>query len=245
MNKIGMIAAALALGISSAQADFTQGLLARWSFNDNSNEAKALTDDVGGLTMKRSAIGSDSKFKVNADGSVTLGGGVILFSDAVNSASEKFGVLADGGTIWCRIKYLNAPAGGPFFSFELVNAVAPGDWAQLVLTPFFASEGLGSRAKGPGKLETGMASGHLPVKVGEYANVAIVFNGKTKKVTLFVDGKTADRHSPMTKLDAFQSLMIGRLKASSAQQMQIDEIRVYNTPLSAEWIDEIEPLEGK
>ncbi len=49
----------------------------------------------------------------------------------------------------------------------------------------------------------------------------------------------------MTKLDAFQSLMIGRLKASSAQQMQIDEIRVYNTPLSAEWIDEIEPLEGK
>ena len=30
MNKIGMIAAALALGISSAQADFTQGLLARW-----------------------------------------------------------------------------------------------------------------------------------------------------------------------------------------------------------------------
>jgi len=27
--------------------------------------------------------------------------------------------------------------------------------------------------------------------------------------------------------------------------MQIDEIRVYNTPLSAEWIDEIEPLEGK
>ena len=172
-------------------------------------------------------------------------GGVILFSDAVNSASEKFGVLADGGTIWCRIKYLNAPAGGPFFSFGLVNAVAPGDWAQLVLTPFFASEGLGSRAKGPGKLETGMASGHLPVKVGEYANVAIVFNGKTKKVTLFVDGKTADRHSPMTKLDAFQSLMIGRLKASSAQQMQIDEIRVYNTPLSAEWIDEIEPLEGK
>lgn len=148
MNKIGMIAAALALGISSAQADFTQGLLARWSFNDNSNEAKALTDDVGGLTMKRSAIGSDSKFKVNADGSVTLGGGVILFSDAVNSASEKFGVLADGGTIWCRIKYLNAPAGGPFFSFGLVNAVAPGDWAQLVLTPFFASEGLGSRSQG-------------------------------------------------------------------------------------------------
>ena len=49
----------------------------------------------------------------------------------------------------------------------------------------------------------------------------------------------------MTKLDAFQSLMIGRLKASSAQKMQIDEIRVYASPLSAEWIDEIEPVEAK
>ncbi len=245
MKKSGMMAAALVLGVFSAQADFTQGMLARWSFNDSSSEENCLTDDVGGLVLKRSAIGSDPSFTRNADGSVTLGGGVILFSDAVNSASEKFAGLADGGTIWCRIKYLNAPANEPFFSFGLVNAVTPGDWAQLVLTPFFTSRGIGSRAKGPEKLETGMASGHLPVTVGEYANIAIIFNGKTKKVTLFVDGKTADRHSPMPKLDAFQSLMIGRLKASSAQKMQIDEIRVYASPLSAEWIDEIEPVEAK
>ena len=31
----------------------------------------------------------------------------------------------------------------------------------------------------------------------------------------------------------------------SAQKMQIDEIRVYASPLSAEWIDEIEPVEAK
>lgn len=245
MKKIGLIAAALALGVSSAQADFTQGLLARWSFNDNSSEAKALTDDIGGVTFRRRAIGADPAFKVNADGSVTLGGGTALVADAVNSASEKFGGLADGGTIWCRIKYLNSPANAPFFSFGLVNSLMPGDWAQLVLAPFFAPEGVGSRAKGSGKLESGMASGHLPVKVGEYSNIAIIFNGKTKKVQLFVDGKMAERHSPMEKLDAFQSLMAGRLKASSAQQMQIDEIRVYGAPLSAEWIDEIEPVEGK
>jgi len=49
----------------------------------------------------------------------------------------------------------------------------------------------------------------------------------------------------MTKLDAFQSLMLGRLKESSGQRVRIDEIRVYGAPLSAEWIDEIEPVSAK
>ena len=38
MKKSGMMAAALVLGVFSAQADFTQGMLARWSFNDSSSE---------------------------------------------------------------------------------------------------------------------------------------------------------------------------------------------------------------
>ena len=49
----------------------------------------------------------------------------------------------------------------------------------------------------------------------------------------------------MTRLDSFQSLMLGRLKQSNSQKMQIDEVRIYATPLSAEWIAEIEPVEKK
>lgn len=244
MKRIGLFAAALALGVSSAQADFTQGLLARWTFNDASSEEKALTDDVGGLVFKRGAIGRDQEFKL-VDGSVLLGGGLFLVSDAVNSASEKFAALAEGGTIWCRIKYLDFPDSTPTFSFGLMNSLKPANWAELILTPFYTPNGIGIRAKGPEKLESGMASGFLAFSKGGYSNVAVAFNGKTKKLQLFVDGKTAERNTPMPKLNAFQSLMAGRLKESSAQRMQIDEIRVYNAPLSAEWIDEIEPVEAK
>jgi len=245
MKRIAIVAAALALGISSAQADFTQGLLARWTFNDASSEAKALTDDVGGLVLKRGGIGRDQEFKLDADGSVLLGGGAFLAADAVNSASEKFGVLADGCTVWCRIQYLDFPKSTPTFSFGLENSLKPADWAMLILTPFYTPKGIGARAKGLEKLEVGMASGHLPFNKDGYSNIAVVFDGKAKKLRLFVDGKSAERHSPMTKLEAFQCLMLGRLKESSGQRMRIDEIRVYNAPLSAEWIDEIEPVAAK
>ena len=90
-----------------------------------------------------------------------------------------------------------------------------------------------------------MASGHLPTSKDGYSDVAIVFNGKTRKLYLYVDGKWAERHTPMTRLDDFQSLMLGRLKQSNSQKMQIDEVRIYATPLSAEWIAEIEPVEKK
>lgn len=245
MKQLGLIVAALALGISSAQADFTQGLLARWTFNDTSSEAKALTDDVGGLVLKRGGIGRDQEFKLEAGGSVLLGAGVFLAADAVNSASAKFGVLADGCTVWCRIQYLDFPESTPTFSFGLENSLKPANWAELILTPFYMPKGIGVRAKGPEKLETGMASGHLAFNKDGYLNMAVVFDGKAKKLRLFVDGKSAERHSPMTKLDAFQSLMLGRLKESSGQRVRIDEIRVYGAPLSAEWIDEIEPVAAK
>ncbi len=246
MKRTVIIAALLALGITPLYADFTQGMLARWTFNDQTSEEKTLTDDVGGLVFKRGAIGRDQEFKRNEDGSVLLGGGVFLVNDAINSASEKFAGLGESGTIWCRIKFLEFPDNTPTFSFGLMNSLKSANWAELVFSPFYSNPtGLGFRAKGPEKLETGMATGHLAFNKEDYSNVAIIFNGKTKKVQLFVDGKIGERNSPMPKLDAFQSLMVGRLKESSAQRMQIDEIRVYNTPLSAEWIDEIEPVEAK
>ncbi len=236
---------ALLCGICSAQADFTTGMLARWTFNDTSSEQAAFTDDVNKVVFQKKVHGSDNLFSLNADGSVTLGGANYLVADAVNSESEIFGKLSEAGTIYCRIKFLNKPEQIPVFNFGLMNSKTPGDWAQLIFNDIWTPQGLAIRAKGAEKLEAGMASGHLPVKENDYSDVAIVFNGKTKKVYLYVDGKMAERNSPMTKLDNFQSLMIGRLKMSNAQRIQVDEIRIYANPLSAEWLAEIEPVEKK
>ena len=223
MKQIPAITAALLLGAGSLHADFTSGMLARWTFNDTSSEQAAFTDDVGQLQFKKGVWGKDTAFLLNPDGSVTLGGGIYLVADAVNSRSEKFARLADG----------------------LMNSVQPADWAQLIFDGISTPKGMAVRAKGPEKLEAGMASGHLPTSKDGYSDVAIVFNGKTRKLYLYVDGKWAERHAPMTRLDSFQSLMLGRLKQSNSQKMQIDEVRIYATPLSAEWIAEIEPVEKK
>ena len=243
MKQIPAITAALLRGAGSLHADFTSGMLARWTFNDTSSEQAAFTDDVGQLQFKKGVWGKDTAFSLNPDGSVTLGGGIYLVADAVNSRSEKFARLADGGTIYCRIKYLDYPELS--FPFGLMNSVQPADWAQLIFDGISTPKGMAVRAKGPGKQEAGMASGHLPTSKDGYSDVAIVFNGKTRKLYLYVDGKWAERHTPMTRLDDFQSLMLGRLKQSNSQKMQIDEVRIYATPLSAEWIAEIEPVEKK
>ena len=224
----------------SARADFTTGMLARWTFNNTSSEATAFTDDVAGIQFKKGVFGSDGIFQLNPSGSVQLGGAVALVADQINSSSERFAKLGDSATIYCRIKY-----GEPSdlaFNFGLVNATAPGDWAQLILTELSTPNGIAVRAKGAGKQEAGMASGHLPPKQNDWSDVAIIFDGKAKKVRLYVDGKMAERGAPMAQLDAFQSLMVGRLKQSNARRIEVDEVRVYDSALPAEWIAEIEPV---
>lgn len=221
-------------------ADFTTGMLARWTFNDTSSEAAALTDDVTGIRFKKGVFGGDGAFELNPAGSVRLGGAVALVADGVNSRSERFAGLTESATIYCRIKY-----GDPAelaFSFGLTNSLAPGDWAQLILTELSTPNGLAIRAKGAGKLEAGMSSGHLPPRKDGWSDVAIIFDGKAKKIRLYVDGKMAERNSPMTQLDAFQSLMLGRLKQSNSRRIEVDEVRIYDTALPAEWIAEIEPV---
>ena len=237
------IAAAILLGVCSARADFTTGMLARWTFNNASSEQAALSDDTGKVVLKKGIHGRDTAFSLNSDGTVTLGGADFLVADAVNSGSEVFGGLAGGGTIYCRIKYLDAPETA--FNFGLMNSLKPGGWPQLIFNAISTSKGLAVRAKGPEKLEAGMGSGHLPVKNDDFSDVAIIFNGKAKKVQLYVNGVMAERPSPMTSLDNFQSLMLGRLKEDCTRKIQIDEVRIYATPLSAEWIAEIEPVKNK
>ncbi len=239
MNRL-LTLGIVCLGICSVQADFTTNMVARWTFNNTSSEKAAFVDDVGGIELKKGVHGSDGSFSLNEDGSVTLGGAVSLVAEAVNSKSEVFGKLGEGCTIYCRIKYLDNPELA--FNFGLMNSIKPGDWRELIFSAIYTPKGLAMRAKGPEKLEGGMSSGHLAVKKDDYSDVALVFNGKTKKIYLHVDGKAAERNTPMNKLDDFQSLMVGRLKASNAQKIQIDELRIYSTPLSAEWIAEIEPV---
>ena len=233
----------LLLGLLCAgtlRADFTSGLLARWSFNDSSGEEAMLTDDIGKIRLKKRIFGSDSHFQFDPAGTVQLGGAIVLAAEAVNSASPRFAKLAESGTIYCRIKY-GAPS-GTAFNFGLVNSPVPADWPQLIFTEFSTPDGIAVRAKGAGKQEAGMGSGYLLPRGKGWSDVAIIFDGRAKKVRLYVDGKVAERPSPMNRLDSFCALLLGRLKQSGTRRIELDEVRVYDSALSPEWIAEIEPV---
>lgn len=243
MKQIPAITAALLLGAGSLHADFTSGMLARWTFNDTSSEQAAFTDDVGQLQFKKGVWGKDTGFFAQP--------GRLRNPRRRHLPRRRRGQLPVGKICETgRRRHHLLPdqiSGLPelSFPFGLMNSVQPADWAQLIFDGISTPKGMAVRAKGPEKLEAGMASGHLPTSKDGYSDVAIVFNGKTRKLYLYVDGKWAERHAPMTRLDSFQSLMLGRLKQSNSQKMQIDEVRIYATPLSAEWIAEIEPVEKK
>jgi len=234
---VGLLAAV------SAYADFTNTLAARWTFNDNSSESAALTDDIGQLILKKGGSGADQTFTLNPDGTVSLGSAVYLVCEAVNSGDAKFAPLKDGVTIWARFKYVDKMTDPVAFTCGLSNLNRSGDWANTVLIVLDNQQGMGNRGICADKKEFGMGSGWLPAKEGDFSEVALVFNGKTKKGSIIVDGKEQVRNTGGAQLADFTSLMIGRLKATNGQKIVIDELRVYSSALSAEWIGEIEKVE--
>ena len=242
MNCKGLFFTLGLLCAVSLRADFTSGLLARWSFNDTSSEEALLTDDIGGIRLKKSIFGKDDFFHVEPAGTIQLGGAIVLAANAVHSDSPRFAKLSETCTIYCRIKY--GPLSESAFNFGLVNSLIPTDWPQLIFTELSKPQGIAVRAKGTGKLEAGMGSGHLLPREAGWSDVAIIFDGRAKKVGLYVDGKVAERHSPMNRLDAFRSLMLGRLKQNGTRRIELDEVRIYDSALSPEWIAEIEPLKS-
>lgn len=239
MNRKTLLPIFLLLAAGCVHADFTSGLLARWTFNDTSSEDTMFTDDIGGVRLKKEVFGSDGFFRADPSGTIQLGGAIVLTADAVHSNAPRFAKLAESGTIYCRIKY--GPSSGLAFNFGLVNSLKPGDWAQLVFTEHSIPAGIAVRAKGEGSLEAGMGSGHLPPQKDSWSDVAIIFDGKAGKVRLYVDGKIAERPAPMKRLDSFQSLMLGRLKQIGTRRIELDEVRIYDSALPAEWIAEITP----
>lgn len=232
------------LAAAAVRADFTTNMVARWTFNDAKDESKALTDDVGGLKLIRQAIGQDTAFKLNSDGTVALGGGVILLCREINTQTEKFSGLRSTVTIWARVRYTQNPKISPIFTMGLLNAVKPANWDQMTFTAFYKPEGLGIYGIGKGPKNTiGMSSGFLPYAKDGFSRIAITFSGERKEMLIWVDGQSAVRKKKeLTELADFQGLAIGRLKEGAGQSMIVDELRIYSCTLSPEWLDEIEAV---
>jgi hypothetical protein len=139
MKLIGLAAAALALGISSARADFTQGLLARWTFNDTSSEGKALTDDVGGLDLKRGGIGRDQRVQARSRRRGDARRGRLS-----SPPTRQLRVGEVPAVLRRRVHRLVPDSVSRYFSGEYADvqfragktSLKPAKWAELILAPF-------------------------------------------------------------------------------------------------------------
>jgi|GEM_PF-1598504 len=224
--------------ITPASADFTNEMIARWDFENGDDQP--WTDEVSGKPMERRGLGADQTVEREANGLLKLGKGTLLFSRAVNSAEHP--ELTHGITLWARVRFHEKPDAA--FLFGLMATAQPGDWKDQTLIVRSLGEGksgLGffGQTQSGGELTNGSAL--LPIPPDTVMNIALVYDGGRRRVTLYVNGEEISRHDPKwtPPLRDFEAVAVGRLNQHGRAALSIRELRVYSVPLSREWINEI------
>lgn len=229
-------------GAPASRADFTENLLARWTFNRSG--APGLLDDMGSIALQAAtspgAPATAPKF--NPDGSVSLASSQALFADGLNST--RFPALGKGVTIWSRLRIDSEKAEHTSFLFGLLKDNRGADWADAVLVFLQAlpstGGGLGVFAHLSDRAEMSIGKNTVPEKPGVFVNVAIVFDGQKQELTAVVDGEIHSvKRAQANVLDAFGTLALGQAKRTGGAAVTFDELRVYSVPLTPEWIAEI------
>ncbi|MFA6961670.1 MAG: LamG-like jellyroll fold domain-containing protein [Opitutaceae bacterium] len=242
-----LVLACLVFGTASLRADFTEGLLARWTFNKPGKPL--LLDDTHGIPfLAAGRSGFDRVVQANPDGSVTLAPGQFLTASELGA--EKNPALQKSVTLWARLRIEPGPQQHTAFLMGLQRDPKPGDWENaafvLVYRPQVMGAGAGLFFYGnidPGK-PMGAGANHTVVeKPGQYVSAAIIFDGVRQTMSLVVDGEvqTVKKEGARLLIPA-GAFTIGHLQATGDTTVTFDEVRIYGTALSPDWIAEIEPV---
>ena len=248
LGRAALLGAALFLSASSAlRADFTENMIARWTFNQPG--PRGLIDDVKGIRLDTAALPSAAGRPTPrpADGLLKVELGHYLF--ALGLAAEHAPALRQSVTLWARLRIDGGDTDRTGFLFGLMQSPKPGDWADASLVLMHRPPGL-DRAVGfsgfanvaPGS-DFGFGDNSLPDTPGRFLNIAVVFDGRAESVTLHVDGtmKTVRKRAARELMPA-AALMLGQLKAAGGADLTFDEVRVYRGALAPEWLGDITPV---
>lgn len=244
MNKSLILAIASAVvsgfgSISALAADLDQNLVAKWTFKGGS-----LDSQVGGFSF----IEGGKKGTVEPeDGFVAVRGRKFLICPDISAT--KFPGLAQNVTIWARLKFEQLPPENVANILGLQVESGNGSWKAISLAllfrgvePEIAEPGLTVLARLSPGTEIGVgARRFLPVTVGEFMDVAIVYDGSAGTVSVWANGtQVVSKGAPDIALEAFQALGIGQLMAPGTDvAITYDEVRVYSTVLDEQWLGEI------
>ncbi len=235
LSKLSAVLVATLCGSHASHA----ALIAQWNFDTGT--AADLTSDVGGFTF---ALAGAQITPTYNPGSITVWGGSELVATGINSTAQP--ALATTATVWVSMENDFVPAGaGPEFFFGLENATAPADWDQSGMTGMRADFGGGSQIGQYSNTSTG-AYGTLFVPtpaLGTPFTMALVltsgfddggFPDPTRtQFQTYVDGVLVGSGSALGTTVPSLSFALGTLKASGGGNYTFDEVRVYDSSLTA------------
>lgn len=244
------IAGCITLTASAGALD--QNLVAKWTFQNGS-----LTSEVGGITLIE---GGRRGSVETGENSVTLRDHKYLVTSEISSA--KLPDLQDSITIWARLKFDKFPETGEGAVLGLMARPSDGGWRDYVFSLIYmglpdkpVNTETGEQPMRPGlsfigrmsdDSQTGIGVTRFqPVNLGEFVNVAIVFNAPGRTVSLWVNGSLVfNKISASAQLKDFAAFALGPLTfEGNGFDVTFDEVRVYSTALDQQWIEEISTSE--
>lgn len=242
--RSSLLAVGLAfLATSASAADLDQGLVAKWTFKNG-----ALTSTPASI-----ALSSDRPFTPKSQkGAITLSDRQYLIAPALNS--EKFPALTKSVTIWARIRMDALPTDYEVNLLSLQDTPEAGDWSDMVLSLLYrpvggdvTKSGFSFLSRTSTGTQLGVGSSRFqPAPVGEFINVALIFDGPLNSASMWIDGVlVTSRHEDALTLQRFGGFGIGQLKSPGSIMgiITYDEIRIYSRALSEKELTALKPTQ--
>lgn len=239
-----LFVAGLALFASPlSAADPEPGLVAKWTFKNGS-----LTSTPGNFTLAPGRPGTPKPQK----GTVTLSDRQYLITPEVSS--EKLPVLTKSVTIWARIRMDALPSDYEINILSLQDSPDAGDWSSMIFSLLYrpvggdvTQAGFSFLSRASNGTELGVGSSRFqPAPVGEFVDVALVFDGARNTAGMWVDGVlVTSRHHDAVELQAFGGFGIGQLKSPGSVMgtTTFDEIRIYSRALDESALSKLKPTQ--
>lgn len=240
--RSALLAAGLAFtAVSSHASNPDQALVSQWTFKNGS-----LINTAGNI-----ALTADYPITSKSDkGTLTLSDRQFLITPAISST--EFPALTQAITIWARIRMDKLPTDYEINLMGLQETPHAGDWSQMVLSLLYrpvggdvTQSGFSFLCRTAADTELGVGSSRFqPAPVGEFINVALIFDDTTNTASMWVDGVlvTSSRYDA-TALKDFGGFGIGQLKSPGTIMgvTTFDEIRIYAQALGEKELTALKP----
>ena len=224
-------------------ADPDQGLVAKWTFKNG-----ALTSTPGNIALSSSRPLTPKSDK----GFITLANRQNLITPALSS--EKFPDLAKEVTIWARIRMDALPTDYEINILGFQDTPEAGDWSNMVFSLLYrpvggdvTQSGFSFLCRTSNGTELGVGSSRFqPAPVGEFVDVALIFDGGLNRASMWVDGVlVTSRHHDAIALKTFGGFGIGQLKSPGTLMglTTFDEIRIYSRALGEKELAALKPTQ--